>query len=134
MPLAVVGDPAPAYRALDCLSQPPRDSHGRASRAFRPAATTDLALFAAMLRGEHLLQDFRNRDVRTRLFGQRAATDPRRSAQVTRLVKRLHLRGLVAKVSRSRRWCVTQRGHAVLIAVVKLREDDFPTAFLKEAA
>jgi hypothetical protein len=132
--LAVVDDPAPAYRALDCLAQPVRDPHGRASRAFNPAATTDLALFAAVLRGEHLLQGFRNRDVRTRLFGQRAATDPRRSAQVTRLVKRLHLRGLVAKIPRSRRWRVTQRGHAVLSAVVKLREDDFPTAFLKEAA
>ena len=62
--LAVVDDPAPAYRALDCLAQPLRDPHGRASRAFNPAATTDLALFAAVLRGEHLLQGFRNRDVR----------------------------------------------------------------------
>jgi len=55
-------------------------------------------LFAAVLRGEHTLYGFRNRDVRTRLFGPPAAADRRSSAQVSRLVKRLHLRSLVAKI------------------------------------
>jgi hypothetical protein len=102
--LAVVDDPAAAYRALDRLTQPARDTHGRASRAFNPATVPDLALFAAVLRGEHMLHGFRNRHVRLQLFGATATTDRRRSAQVSRLVKRLHLRGLVAKMPRSRRW------------------------------
>jgi hypothetical protein len=76
----------------------------------------------------------RNRDVRTRLFGTSAATDHRRSGQVSRLIKRLHLRGLVAKIPRSRRWRVTQLGHAVMSAAIQLREEQFPTAFLKAAA
>jgi hypothetical protein len=97
-------------------------------------APTDLTLFAAVLRGEHLLQGFRNRDLRIRLFGPPAACDPRRSGQVSRLVKRLHLRGLVAKVPRSRRWRVTHLGHAAMSAAVQLREDQFPAAFLQEAA
>src|SRR5437899_1920552 len=58
--LAVVDDPAPAYCALDRLTQPVRDAHHRASRAFNPAAPSDLALFAAVLRGEHTLHGFRN--------------------------------------------------------------------------
>lgn len=132
--LAVADDPAPAHRALDRLTRPVRDPHGRASRPFNPAAADDLALFAAVLRGEHTLQGFRNRHVRARLFGPSAATDRCRSAQVSRLVKRLHLRGLVAKIPRSRRWRVTHLGHAVLSAAVMLREDRFPAAFLKEAA
>jgi hypothetical protein len=132
--LAVVDDPAPAYRALDRLTRPVRDAHGRASRPFNPGAADDLTLFAAVLRGEHTLQGFRNRHVRTHLFGPSAATDRRRSAQVSRLVKRLHLRGLVAKIPRSRRWRVTQLGHAILSAAIVLREDRFPAAFLKEAA
>src|SRR5437899_1647813 len=81
--LAVVDDPAPAHRALDRLAQSVRDPQGRSSRAFNPAATSDLALFAAVLRGEHTLHGFRNRDVRTRVFGAAATTDPRRSAQVS---------------------------------------------------
>ena len=72
--------------------------------------------------------------MRTRLFGPTAATDGRRSAQVSRLVKRLHLRGLVAKIPRSRRWRITQLGHTVMSAAIRLREEDFPTAFLKTAA
>jgi hypothetical protein len=132
--LAVVDDPAAAYRALDRLTSPVRDAHGRASRAFNPAAHPDLALFTAVLRGEHTLHGFRNRHVRLHLFGPSAATDRRRSAQVSRLVKRLHLRGLVAKIPRSRRWRVTQLGHAVMSAAVTLREEGFPGTFLKQAA
>jgi hypothetical protein len=93
----------PGHRALERLVQPVRDPHGRSSRAFNPATVPDLSLFAAVLRGEHALQGFRNREVRTRLFGPAAAR--RRSPQVSRLVKRLHL-----------------------------REENFPTAFLKVAA
>lgn len=111
-----------------------RDHHGRASRAFNPAAPTDLTLFAAVLRGEHLLHGFRNRDLRIQLFGPAAASDRRRSGQVSRLVKRLHLRALVAKIPRSRRWRVTHLGHAIMGAALYLREDHFPAAFLKEAA
>ena len=132
--LAVVDDPAPAHQALDRLVRLVRDRHGRASRAFNPATAPDLALFTAVLRGEHLLQGFRNRDVRTRLFGPTATADRRRSAQVSRLVKRLHLRGLVAKIPRSRRWRITQLGHTVLSAAIHLREEQFPAAFLKAAA
>jgi hypothetical protein len=132
--LAVVDDPAPAHRALDRLVQPVRDHHGRSSRPFNPATVPDLTLFAAVLRGEHTLQGFRNRELRTRLFGPTAAADHRRSGQVSRLVKRLHLRGLVAKIPRSRRWRITQLGHAVLSAAIQLREEAFPTAFLKTAA
>jgi len=132
--LAVVDDPAPAHRALDRLVEPVRDAHGRSSRAFNPAAVPDLTFFTAVLRGEHTLQGFRNRDGRARLFGPTAATDHRRGPQVSRLVKRLHLRGLVAKIPRSRRWRITQLSHTVLSAAVHLREEDFPTAFLKAAA
>jgi hypothetical protein len=55
----------------------------------------------------NLLQGFRDRVLRLRLFGPSAAHDHRRSAQVLRLLKRLHLRGLVAMIPRSRRWRVT---------------------------
>jgi hypothetical protein len=57
--------------------------------------------FTTVLRGEYTVEGFRNREVRTRLFGPPAAGDSRRSAQVSRLVKRLHLRGLVARIPRA---------------------------------
>jgi len=72
--------------------------------------------------------------VRTRLFGPTATADRRRSAQVSRLVKRLHLPGLVAKIPRSRRGRITQLGHTVMRAAIRLREEDFPMAFLQTGA
>jgi hypothetical protein len=101
---------------------------------FNPAVPTDVILFTAVLRGEHTLQGFRNRALRVHLFGPAAAADRRRSAQVSRLLKRLHLRGLLAKIPRSRRWRVTHLGHAVMSTAVLLREEHFPNAFLKDAA
>jgi hypothetical protein len=70
----------------------------------------------------------------SRYLGPAAATDRRRSAQVSRLLKRLHLRGLLANIPRSRRWRVTALGHAVMSAALLLREERFPSAFLKHAA
>ena len=56
---------------------------------------------------DRIAQGFRNRDVRTALSDD--ARDPRhrRSAAVGRLLKRLHVRGFVLKVPRTRRWRVT---------------------------
>ena len=49
-------------------------------------------------------------------------------------MKRLHIRGFIAKIPRSRRRRVTQLGHAVMSAAVLLRKDDFPKVFVKTAA
>jgi hypothetical protein len=43
-------------------------------------------------------------------------------AHVSRLLTRRHLRGLLATDPRSRRWRVTQLGHAVMSAAVLVRE------------
>jgi hypothetical protein len=66
--------------------------------------------------------------------GPSAEHDPRRSAHVSRLLKRLHLRGVLAKIPRSRRWRVTHLEHAVMSAAVLLREEHFLGALLQDAA
>ena len=44
------------------------------------------------------------------------------------MLKRLHVRGLIAKVPRSRRWHVSEKGHRVLGAVVQLYHHGIPAA------
>ena len=44
----------------------------------------------------------------------RDAKRHRQSAAIGRLLKRLHVRGFVAKVPRTRRWRVTEQGRSVL--------------------
>lgn len=129
--LAVVRDPTPVHQRLFHLAHPVR-RHGRTYRGFNPAAEGDLLLFAAVLSGRHLLQGLRNRDLRAAQF---PPTDPRRdSARVSRLLKRLHVHGLVAKIPRSRRWRVTRRGQTVLATVLTLHHRDYPRVLQQPAA
>jgi DNA-binding IclR family transcriptional regulator len=79
---------------------------------------------------------FANRDFRAKLAATsiRLSDDPKRqSAQVSRLLHRLHVYGLVAKIPRSRRWRVTAFGHRVMGASVKLRERHFPALYAEAA-
>jgi hypothetical protein len=127
--LSVVEDPAPAYRQMEELTEPVVLS-GRSHAAFNPASRTHIRLFGALLDGHHLLRGFRNADIREALFGLTDDDTQRRrqSASVGRMLKRLHVRALIAKVPRCRRWHVTQKGHQVLGAAVRLYHHGIPGA------
>jgi hypothetical protein len=127
--LAVVDDPAPAYRQVEELTEPVVVS-GRSHAGFNPASPGDVGLFRAVLAGENLLHGFRNADIRVALYGSTEdATECRRQSHaVGRMLKRLHVRGLLAKVPHSHRWHVTKKGHQVLGAVVQLYHHGIPAA------
>jgi hypothetical protein len=127
--LAVVDDPAPAYRQVEELTEPVVVS-GRSHAGFNPASLPDVRLFQAVLAGENLLRGFRNAEIRTALYGSTEDDGERRrqSHAVGRMLKRLHVRGLIAKVPRSHRWHVSVKGQHVLGAVVRLYHEGIPTA------
>ncbi len=131
--LCHVSDPTPSYRELANLAEPKR-VYGRNSAGFNPAAREDLELFAAVLDGNHIPQGFRNEDLRTALKRTKTAPARRTSAAVTRLLKRLHVRGLIAKISRTRRWRVTESGRKVLSCVLALYRKDWPANQLCQTA
>jgi hypothetical protein len=93
---------------------------GRSLAGFNPARRDDVRLFAAVLDGDHAARGFRNREVRTALFGEGGPDKARHSAAVGRLLKRLHARHLLAKIPRTRRWRVTERGRQLLSRAVEL--------------
>jgi hypothetical protein len=113
--LAAVDDPTPSYDDLKTLTEPQR-RQGRSYAGFNPAREEEARLFAAVLAGDHIAQGFRNQDIRAALCATSPAETLKRqqSAAVGRLLKRLHVRGLVAKVPRTRRWRVTERGRRIL--------------------
>ena len=123
---------ATGQQTLSRLARPTRHK-GRTYRGFNPADPCDLDLFCAVLRGEHALMGFRNQDIRKHLFQQPRSVDQRRrqANAVSRLLKRLHVRGLIAKIPRSRRWRVTHSGQRTLATSLNLYRDH--TA-LKQAA
>jgi hypothetical protein len=113
--LAAVDDPTPSYDELKKLTEPQRHQ-GRSYAGFNPARAEEARFFAAVLAGDHIAQGFRNRDIWAALYAKpgHGRQRHRQSAAVGRLLKRLHVRGLVAKVPRTRRWRVTNQGRRVL--------------------
>jgi hypothetical protein len=127
--LAVVDDPTPADRQVEELTEPVVFS-GRSHAGFNPASPTDVRLFPAVLDGDHVLRGFRNAKIPVALYGstEDAGEHRRQSHAVGRMLKRLHVRGLIVKEPHSHRWHVSGKGRQVLGAVVRLSHEGIPAA------
>lgn len=119
--LSVVDDPASCYQQVESLVQS-RKIGERSYAGFNPAREEDVRVFRAVLRGENCLRGFRNAEIRRTLFGESPCplTRRRQSAAIGRILKRLHVRGLVAKIPHTRRWQTTVAGHQILGKIVRL--------------
>ncbi len=97
---------------------------------FNPARHDDVRLFAAVLDGSNVLCCFRNAVNHGHIFPavQDAIRARRQTHAVGRLLKRLHVRGHVAKVPRTRLWRVTAAGQSVLGACARLHYHGLATA------
>jgi hypothetical protein len=98
----------------------------RRHRALNPFDPADAQLLAAVNRAEWALKGFRNRDIRALLFGETKDKKQQRSqaAKVSRRLALLHAHGLIAKVSHTYRWQVTEKGHRVMTALLAARQAD----------
>jgi hypothetical protein len=118
--------------ALDSLCRS-RNHNGRHYPRFNPITKEDLALFRAVMAGEHTISGFRNHDIAARLYPSPAPDDDecrRRCARVSRLIAKLRGHGLVVKVPNQRLYRVTSRGQRVLAAAISFHDEDFPAAYL----
>jgi hypothetical protein len=118
--LAVVDDPTPALDELENLTER-RRQRGRSYAGFNPVRQQELRLFSAVLAGDHIAQGFRNHHIRAALYATSGDDGKRRrqAAAVGRMLKRLHVRGLIAKVPHSQRWRVTARGRRALSDILR---------------
>ncbi len=120
-----------AVQELDDLCRR-RSKNGKRFARFNPVSQQDAALFASVLAGEHAINGFRNRDLRSRLYDHPPSSPEqakRRCARVSRLIAKLRGHGLVAKVKNAHLYRVTARGHRIMSAAISFRLSDFPLAF-----
>jgi hypothetical protein len=107
------------------------EHNGRSYGGFNPAAADTIALFLEVMKGENILGRFRNGTVAHALYGP--TDDPvqkrRHATRAARRIRKLHLRGYVARIPRTRAWTVTAKGYAVLGACVRAYHDDIPQLF-----
>ena len=93
-------------------------------RALNPLGDCDAELMAVVNRGEFAINGFRNRDVRVHLYG--VASDKRQErkemAAVGRKLRLLRGHGLIAKVSKTHRYMVTEKGRRTITALLAARQ------------
>lgn len=124
--LALVPESRPAHKTLDPVSMPVITPSQR-YRALRPISTEEATLFASIMRGEFILNGFRNVEIRALLFPQ-PNEDPReerrRASRVTRLLRLLRAHDLVQKLQGTSRYLVTTRGVEVMSTALHVRTAD----------
>jgi hypothetical protein len=99
---------------------------GRKYRALNPWSPEDAKLLEAVNQGEFSINGFRNRDLRLLLWSSKASPDQqrRRAAKVTRRIGLLRAHGLVAKVSGTHRYVLTEKGRTTITALLSARKAD----------
>lgn len=100
---------------LDRITGPARDEQPRSYRGFNFLAAGDLTVLLAILRGEYQISGLSNRRL------QRVLRD-RNGGQISRVLKRLRLHGLIRNIGPTYKYYVTALGHKVLLIALKLRE------------
>ena len=124
--LSVVGESVKVHLVLDPVCRRVEKA-GRPYRAFHPTEPIDSRVCSVLLRGEFLLQGFRNQDLRKAVY-ELDEDDPvlrrKNSGRVTRWLRLLRAHGLIRKVSMTRYYRVTDKGHRVITAGLNVREAD----------
>jgi DNA-binding PadR family transcriptional regulator len=87
----------------------------RGYRGINFFAEDDLKVIKTVSRGEFIIYGFRNKDIKSFLPGKS-------SGQISRLLKRLRLHGLIRKAGKSYKYYLTTMGKQVLITALKIRE------------
>lgn len=112
--LSTITDPRAGRDKLDKLSRTIQQND-RSYPGFNLFDSDDDTLFRAIVRGEFNISGLQNKTLRRHL-------PEKNSGQVSRLLKRLRVHGLIKKVSRTYKYYLTQFGKDLIATGLKLRE------------
>ena len=112
--LSTLDDPTVGVCDVERIARPVRKGD-RNHRGLNLFHGDDLDLVIALVRGEHTITGLRNNDLRRHLG--------KTSSQVSRMLKRLRLHGLIKKVGRTYKYYITALGRRVVTAALRLRQE-----------
>src|SRR5712692_962706 len=123
--ISAIETPAVGVQRLNQLSQTQTDNQHR-YKGFNLFAEADAALCRLLLRGEFVISGLTNRSLRALLPDQN-------TGQVSRLLKRLRVHGVLKKVGHCYKYYLTEFGRQVTTMALKLREMVIIPAFVRPA-
>jgi hypothetical protein len=91
------------------------EENGRSYRGFNFFSDDDQELFESLLRGEFNISGFPSRNLRPRLQGMT-------SGQISRLLQRLRVHGLIKKIGKTYKYYLTSFGRQVITLGLKLKQ------------
>lgn len=111
--VSAIEDPTVGMKNLDKISKPVEEGP-RTYRGFNLFEGEDQTLFESLVRGEFLIQGIQNRLLR-RVLASKSGP------QISRILKRLRLHGLIKKVHGAYRYYLTRLGKTVITTALKLK-------------
>lgn len=112
--ISTIDDPRAGNDKLNRLSRPAKDND-RSVPGFNFFDQDDQLLFEAISRGEFNITGFQNRNLRNHLSDKTAH-------QISRLLKRLRLHGLIKKIGHTYKYYLTSFGRQVIATGLKLKQ------------
>lgn len=109
-----IDDPGTGLKSVQKIAAPAK-ANGRSARGFNLFQRDDHRLFVAIARGEFTISGLTNRALR------RVLPD-KTGRQISWLLRRLRLHGLIKKIGRTYKYYLTRLGRRVIVAALKLRE------------
>jgi hypothetical protein len=124
--LATVADTTPLGKLLEPLCQPVLDKKARRVRALNPAAGPDGELLRCLAQGDFLLNGFRNRDLRGKLYPTTTDANEQRqqAGAITRKLALLKAHGLIVKVQKTHRYRLSAAGTRITTALATAYQAD----------
>jgi len=107
-------NPSTGLKQVKRIAEPKRHND-RSFRGFNVLSDDDHRLFLTIARGEFAINGITNRAIR-RIMTHKTGS------QISRLLKRLRLHGLMKKVGRTYKYYLTKLGRATVLSALKLRE------------
>ena len=111
--LSALDDPTVAVESVSRLSDKLVDAGG-SYRGFNFFSAEHVHLFEVLVRGEHTISGLRNASLRKHMPGKSPG-------QVSRLIKRMWMHGLLKKVGRTYKYYVTELGRTLITMGLKLK-------------
>jgi hypothetical protein len=111
--LSSIDDPTPGLKALSKISESVDECDHR-YRGFNLFDDDDQTLFEVLCRGQFFIHGFRNRSLLQHL-------KQFRSSQISRLLERLRLHGIIKKIGRTYKYYLTEVGRHAAIAGLTLK-------------
>ncbi len=101
-----------------------KTENGKNYQGFNPLKHEDNVIFQALLNGDHIINGFKNMQLRTILAEQISHFNWSQS-KVSRLIRRLRVFGFVKRYGKSYRYYISQTGLLIMSKALALKESYF---------